>query len=90
MRENSRIRRCRIQIPEANGQEIQKRVCLEGGGVAYLARFLVNNEIRDGKLFEIPVENQHSFNLWLATRKGRELGFSARMFLEHLRGEITL
>ncbi len=75
---------------EANGQEIQKRVCLEGGGVAYLARFLVNTEIRDGKLFEIPVENQHSFNLWLATRKGRELSLSAKMFLEHLRGEITL
>lgn len=75
---------------EANGQEIQKRVCLEGGGVAYLARFLVDREIREGRLFEIPVENQHSFNLWLATSKGRELSLSARMFLEHLRGEITL
>lgn len=75
---------------EANGQEIQKRVCLEGGGVAYLARFLVDREVREGRLFEIPVENLHSFNLWLATRKGRELSLSARMFLEHLRGEITL
>lgn len=75
---------------EANGQEIQKRVCLEGGGVAYLARFLVNQEIRDGKLFEIPIETTHSFNLWLITRKGQDLSITAQAFLEHLQGEITL
>jgi DNA-binding transcriptional LysR family regulator len=70
---------------EANSQEAQKRFCLEGGGVAYLARFMVEKEIQRGKLFEIPVENPHSFNLWLATRKGRRLSLSARTFLEHLK-----
>ena len=69
---------------EANGQETQKRFCLEGGGIAYLSRFMVENEIRSGKLFEIPVEHPHEFNLWIATRKGRQLGLTARTFLEHL------
>lgn len=72
---------------EANGQEAQKRFCLEGGGVAYLARFMVEKEIQKGKLFEIPLEHPHVFNFWLATRKGRPLGLSARTFLEHLKAE---
>lgn len=72
---------------EANGQEVQKRVCLGGGGVAYLARFMVEGEIQRGELHEIPIEHPHIFNLWLARRKGRELSLSARTFLEHLRTE---
>lgn len=72
---------------ETNSQEAQKRFCLEGGGVAYLARFLVAGEIARGALFEIPVGEPHSFNLWLATRKGRPLSLAARTFLEHLRAE---
>jgi LysR family transcriptional regulator, cyn operon transcriptional activator len=69
---------------ETNNQEAQKRFCLEGGGVAYLARFMVERSIQRGRLLEIPLENLHSFNLWLATRKGKELSFTARTFLEHL------
>lgn len=72
---------------EVNGQEAQKRFCMEGGGVAYLARFMVEKEIRFGKLFEVPLPDPHTFNLWLATRKGRQLSLSARTFLDHLRGE---
>lgn len=73
---------------EANGQEAQKRFCLAGGGVAYLARFMVEKEIHNGRLFEIPVDHPHIFNLWLATRKGRQLSLSARTFLEQLKEEI--
>lgn len=73
---------------EANSQETQKRICLEGGGIAYLARFMVEGEIRSGRLFEIPVENPHPFNLWLATRKGHSLGIVANAFVEHLRLEM--
>ncbi len=70
---------------EANGQEAQKRVCLGGGGVAYLARFMVEWEIKSGLLHEINVQHPHSFKLWLATKKGRFLSLPARMFLEKLR-----
>jgi DNA-binding transcriptional LysR family regulator len=69
---------------ETNGQEAQKRFCLAGGGVAYLARFMVANEIEKGKLFEIPIGSEHEFYLWVATRKGRELTLTARTFLETL------
>jgi DNA-binding transcriptional LysR family regulator len=72
---------------EANSQEAQKRFCLRGGGVAYLARFMVDHEIRNRQLYEIPVDHPHSFNLWLATKKGRPLSLSAKLFLQHLRGE---
>ena len=70
---------------EANGQEAQKRFCLAGGGVAYLARFMVEREIKSGALHEIPIESPHIFKLWLATRKGRVLSLSARTFLERLK-----
>ena len=73
----------RISI-ETNSQEAQKRFCLAGAGVAYLQRFMVEAEIRRGELFEIPLENLHSFNLWLATRKGRQLSLAARTFLQYI------
>lgn len=69
---------------EVNTQEAQKRICLAQGGIAYLARFMVAKEIEEGRLFEVPVENPHSFHLWVATRRGRELTLAARTFLEHL------
>jgi DNA-binding transcriptional LysR family regulator len=70
---------------EANGQETQKRVCLARGGVAYLARFMVENEIKSGLLHEISVEHPHTFHLWVATKKGRVLSLSASTFLQRLR-----
>ncbi|MGE3263559.1 MAG: LysR family transcriptional regulator [Bacteriovoracia bacterium] len=69
---------------ETNSQEAQKRFCLAGGGVAYLARFIVEKEIREGTLFEIPVGTPHEFYFWAATRKGKQLSLAARTFLEHL------
>ncbi len=74
---------------ESNSQEAQKRFCLLGGGVAYLSRFMVNNEIKKGLLYDIPLENLHVFNLWLATRKGRLLSLTARTFVEHLRSRLS-
>ena len=70
---------------ETNGQESQKRICLEGGGVAYLSRFMVEEEIRAGKLHEITLENPHAFKLWLATRKGKAPSLPAKMFLDRLK-----
>ena len=73
---------------EANSQEAQKRFAMAGGGVAYLARFMVAQEIGEGKLYDIPIDHAHEFNLWRATRKGRPLSFSARTFLAYLRENL--
>lgn len=70
---------------EANGQESQKRVCMNRGGIAYLAKFMVEKEIKAGLLHEIDVGPAHEFKLWLATKKGRVLSLPARVFLQRLR-----
>lgn len=69
---------------ESNSQEAQKRMCLAGGGVAYLARFMVEDEIEKGKLNEIRVKDSMRLNLWLATRKGAVLSLPARTALAML------
>ena len=69
---------------ETNSQEAQKRFCMAGAGVAYLQRFMVEKEIERGELIEVPLENLHSFNLWLATRRGRQLSLAARTFLKYI------
>lgn len=69
---------------EVNSQESQKRFCLAGVGVAYLANFMVQKEIADGLLFEIPIEDIHEFHLWLARPKGKHLSLTARTFIKHL------
>lgn len=75
---------------EINSQESQKRFCLAGEGVAYLSRFMVEKEIKRGELFEIPIENIHSFNLWLARPKGKQLSLTSRMFLRHLKPDLEI
>lgn len=69
---------------EVNSQESQKRYCMNGCGVAYLTRFMVEEEIDNGELFEIPVEHIHEFHLWLATPKGKQMSLASRTFLEQL------
>ncbi len=70
---------------ELNGQSSQKIFCMKGGGVAYLARFMVDTELRSGQLFEIPVDEPHSFFMWLVTKKNRTLSVTARTFIQHLK-----
>jgi LysR family transcriptional regulator, cyn operon transcriptional activator len=72
---------------EVSGQETQKVFCLKGGGVAYLAHFMVDAEIRSGQLFEIPVDDPHTFDMWLVTRKGKKLSLAALSFLRFLNEE---
>lgn len=67
---------------EVDSQESQKRMCLAKEGIAYLARFMVEDEIKNGKLFEIPSENIHDFNLWLARPKNKNLSANAREFIK--------
>ncbi|MCO5143331.1 MAG: substrate-binding domain-containing protein, partial [Oligoflexia bacterium] len=75
---------------ETNNQEAQKRFCIEGGGVAYLSKFMVEEEVKSEKLFSIPMDDLHEFNLWIARRKGRHLSLSARTFLQFLRDNLDL
>ena len=70
---------------EASSQETQKRLCLAGGGVAFLARFMVENEIKDGDLYEVTLPRPLKYDLLVASRKSQTLSLSARTFLELLR-----
>lgn len=70
---------------EASSQETQKRLALQGGGVAWLARFMVEDEIRDGSLIEVPLPRPLKLDLSIASRKGQALSLSARTFIEMLR-----
>lgn len=69
-------------IFEANSQEAQKRFCLEGGGVAFLARFMVEEELKKGKLTKLPTKKPISLNLYLARRKGRTRSVGATALIE--------
>lgn len=71
---------------EASSQETQKRLCLEGGGVAFLTRFMVEKEICSGSLIEIGLPRPLKYDLLLVTRKGRSPSINARTFLELLKG----
>lgn len=74
---------------EVNSQESQKRFCLAGEGVAYLANFMVKKELEQGDLFAIPVDHAHEFHLWLARPKGKHLSLTSRSFLKHLAPDFS-
>lgn len=69
---------------EVSSQEAQKRLCIARGGIAYLSHFMVEREIKNGDLFEIPIKEPHVFSLWLALRKGHKLSLPAQTFLNRL------
>jgi LysR family transcriptional regulator, cyn operon transcriptional activator len=73
---------------ECSSQETQKRACLAGGGVAWLARFMVEKEIASGELKEIPLAKPISLGLYAAARRGRDLSLGARTFLAGLRKNL--
>lgn len=69
---------------ESSSQETQKRLCLAGGGFAYLARFMVEEELKDKKLKEFPLRQKLTLNLLLAKKKGAPLTFNARTLLREI------
>jgi DNA-binding transcriptional LysR family regulator len=69
---------------ESNSQETQKRLCIEGGGVAFLARFMVEKELKKGSLVEVTLVKPLKLSLHLARRKSRPLSVSAKTFVELL------
>lgn len=67
---------------ECNSQEGQKRMCLMGGGIAFLARFMVADDLAAGRLVEFPLKKPIAYDLLLARRAGVELSLNARTLLE--------
>lgn len=74
---------------ESNSQETQKRYCLAGGGVAFLARFMVEKEISSGALVEIPTSKPLSMELHLARKKSLPLSLGARTFLAQVKKGLS-
>lgn len=72
---------------ESNSQELQKKLCLAGSGLAVLARFMVSDELNSGKLQKVAGYKPMSADLFLVTRKGHELSPLALQFLEKFRPE---
>jgi DNA-binding transcriptional LysR family regulator len=70
---------------ESNSQEAQKRYCLAEGGVAFLARFMVEEDLKKGALVELPTAKPLSLELSVAKRKGLPLSMAAQIFLGELR-----
>lgn len=73
---------------EVNSQESQKSIALAGGGIAFLSKFMVEKEIENGSLVEIPTEKTYSFNLWLLTRTGRELSLNSKTAIDFLEARL--
>ena len=69
---------------EASSQETQKRLATSGGGIAFLARFMVEAELKSKELIEIPLPKAIRLDLLVATRKNQMLSLSARTFLKKL------
>ncbi|MGE0526738.1 MAG: LysR substrate-binding domain-containing protein, partial [Bdellovibrionales bacterium] len=70
---------------ESNSQEAQKRFCLLGGGIAFLARFMVEKELQEGSLIELSTRKPLNVHLLLALRRGRDLSLVAKTYLDQLR-----
>lgn len=69
---------------ESNSQETQKRLCLAKVGFAYLARFMVEEEIQSKKLVEFPFPKPPKLTIYLGRKKNAALSFNARSFLQEI------
>lgn len=67
---------------EINSQESQKRMVMASEGIAYLANFMVQEEIKKGVLHEIELFHENVLNLWLAKPKNRVLSNNAKVFIK--------
>ncbi len=76
-------------VSESNSQETQKRLCLEGLGISFLTRFMIEEELSSGALVEIPLKRAIAIPLYLARRNDRNLSLSARTFLKMIQPELN-
>ena len=73
---------------ESNSQEAQKRLCLAGGGRVLLARFMVKEEIKEGKLKVIKSQQQMHTDVLIAKRRSHVFTPAARKFIEEVLRKI--
>jgi DNA-binding transcriptional LysR family regulator len=73
---------------EANSQETQKKLCLAGGGVSYLASFMVEDEINSKKLISLPLPEKVTGHLHVAYRKESVLSLNAKTFINLLKSHF--
>ncbi len=66
---------------ESNSQETQKKYCMEGGGIAFLAKFMVEKELQEKKLVSIPLQKEFIYHVHLAHKKDLHLSLNAQTFL---------
>jgi DNA-binding transcriptional LysR family regulator len=69
---------------ESNSQEAQKRLCLEGGGIAFLAHFMVSEELKNKTLVEIELDAPLVFDLYLASKSGNFISPSAELLIKNI------
>ena len=69
---------------ESNSQESQKRLCLAGVGFAYLARFMVEEELASKALVEFPLKETPTLTVFIGRKKSAPLSFNARTFLREM------
>lgn len=73
---------------ESNSQEAQKRLCLLGGGVAFLAYFMIEKELKDKSLVEIELETPLEFELFLASKRGNFISPAAEILFKNIESTI--
>ena len=71
-------------VMETNSQEAQKQFCIEGGGVAFLANFMVEKEIRENILVSLKLDTPLKITLYLASRKDYPISRNAQALLDIL------
>jgi DNA-binding transcriptional LysR family regulator len=73
----------------ANNLEAQKKMVLEGLGVALLPSFMIRGEMSRGSLVSLYPRKRFSHSLKLATRRRKILSRNAAVFLEQFKDEIV-
>lgn len=76
-------------IVTANNLEAQKRMVLEGLGVAILPGFMVRAEMSRGTLLPLDPKKQFNHSLKLVTRRRKVLSRNALVFLEQFRADVS-
>lgn len=86
------LRRAKVRMEPmvtANNLEAQKRMVLEGLGVALLPAFMIKAEMARGTLVAVSPRHRFSHSLKLVTLRRKVLSRNATVFLEELREGIA-
>lgn len=73
---------------ESNSQEVQKRMCLLGSGIGYFIAEMVQEELDQGLLIEIPLPKKMSVSMFVIRRHNAVLSPGANLFLKTVRNQF--